>query len=57
MKVYVEASLEDMDKIMVELLKELIDDNKYTGFDHPDDVKYNKKLKKAANILLDYYGY
>lgn len=26
------------------------------GYLHPDDVKYNKKLVKALNLILDYVG-
>ena len=23
---------------------------------HPDDVKHDKKVRKALNVLIDYYG-
>ena len=57
MKIYVEADLEAIDRIMVEGLKTLITDIKNSGCFHAEDINYEKKLRKAANILLDYYGY
>ena len=57
MKILLELSQENKDTIIVEALADILKDSLGDGFNHPDDVKYNKKLQKAASILLDYYGY
>jgi len=57
MKILLELSQENKDKIIVEVLVEILEDSLGSGFTHPDDIKYNKKLQKAASILLEYYGY
>lgn len=28
----------------------------WNGYVHPDDKKTNKKIVKACNVLLEYYG-
>ena len=49
-------SWEECDKITVHCLKfykNLVDDS---NLSHPEDIKYNKKLKKSVNFILDYLG-
>ena len=44
-------------QIFIQLLKQQLRDSKdyIKTFKHPDDVKSNKKIIKACNVLLDYY--
>lgn len=48
------------DSLMVEFLKSDLETVKYFftsgGYQHPDDIKYNKKLLKAYKRILKYYG-
>lgn len=49
-------SLEECDKIAAHSLKhyrKLVSESKVT---HPEDIKYNKKLKKSINFILGYLG-
>lgn len=57
MKILLELSQENKDTIIVEALADILEDSLLDGFNHPDDIKYNKRLQKAASLLLDYYGY
>jgi hypothetical protein len=46
------------DAIMVQLLKDDVDSVKQNlkEAQHPDDIKYDKKLLKAYRTILKYYG-
>lgn len=49
-------SWEECDRIVTHTLKfykTLADESKVT---HPDDIKYNKKLKKSVDFILGYLG-
>lgn len=49
-------SWEECDKIAVHCLKfykNLVDDSNPS---HPEDIKYNKKLKKSVDFILKYLG-
>ncbi len=51
-------SMEECDKITAHSLKhyrKLISEAGRTA-SHPEDIKYNKKLKKSINFILDYLG-
>ena len=49
-------SWEECDRILVHTLKYYKKLNSESGVTHPEDVKYNKKLKKSINFILGYLG-
>ena len=51
-------SLEECDRILVHTLKYYKKLNAEAGrcASHPEDIKYNKKLKKSINFILGYLG-
>lgn len=49
-------SWEECDKVVIHTLKHykyLADESNFT---HPEDIKYNKKLKKSIDFVLKYLG-
>lgn len=57
----VDIAVEVVDTVVDAVVASWIKDNlemieRIDGYLHPDDVKYNKKLVKAFNLLLDYMG-
>lgn len=57
----VDIAVEVVDNVVDAVVASWIKDNlemieRIDGYLHPDDVKYNKKLVKAFNLLLDYMG-
>jgi len=46
-----------LDSVVLGYLKNSLDlvENKFVST-HPDDVKQDKKVKKALLVLIDYYG-
>ena len=46
-----------LDSVVLGYLKQSLDliENKYVST-HPDDIKQDKKVKKALLVLIDYYG-
>jgi len=46
-----------LDSVVLGYLKQSLDlvENKFVST-HPDDVKQDKKVKKALLVLIDYYG-
>ena len=57
----VDIAVEVVDNVVDAVVVSWIKDNlemieRIDGYLHPDDVKYNKKLVKAFNLLLDYMG-
>jgi hypothetical protein len=46
-----------LDSVVLGYLKNSLDlvNNKYNST-HPDDIKQDKKVKKALLVLIDYYG-
>jgi hypothetical protein len=46
-----------LDSVVLGYLKNSLDlvENKYVS-SHPDDVKHDKKVRKALLVLIDYYG-
>lgn len=49
-------SLEECDKITAHSLKYYRKLSSESGVTHPEDIKYNKELKKSINFILDYLG-
>lgn len=49
-------SMEECDRILVHTLKYYKKLNAESGVTHPEDIKYNKKLKKSINFILGYLG-
>lgn len=59
MKVDIDVDVVDevVDAVVVSWIKDNLEMIKrIDGYLHPDDVKYNKKLVKALNLILDYMG-
>lgn len=57
----VDIAVEVVDNVVDAVVASWIKDNlemieRIDGYLHPDDVKYNKKLVKALNLVLDYMG-
>ena len=50
------VSLEECDKITAHSLKYYKKLNSESNATHLEDIKYNKKLKKSINFILDYLG-
>ena len=50
------VSLEECDKITAHSLKYYKKLNSESDVTHLEDIKYNKKLKKSINFILDYLG-
>jgi hypothetical protein len=46
-----------LDSVVLGYLKSSLNllDNEYVST-HPDDIKHDKKLRKALLVLIDYYG-
>ena len=49
-------SWEECDRILVHTLRYYKKLNSESGLTHPEDIKYNKKLKKSINFILGYLG-
>jgi hypothetical protein len=49
-------SWEECDKIVAHTLKFYKKLNRESGGTHPEDIKYNKKLKKSVDFILKYLG-
>lgn len=59
MKIDINVNVIDevVDAVVVSWIKDNLEMIKrIDGYLHPDDVKYNKKLVKAFNLVLDYMG-
>jgi hypothetical protein len=49
-------SWEECDKIVVHTLKYYRKLHSESNVTHPEDIKYNKKLKKSIDFILRYLG-
>ena len=59
MKIDINVNVIDevVDAVVVSWIKDNLEMIKrIDGYLHPDDVKYNKKLVKSLNLILDYIG-
>jgi hypothetical protein len=55
MKLILDLDTEQLDNLFIVILKDIIN-TQNTGYMHPDDIKVDKKVKKSAKFLFDYYG-